>query len=198
MVACPIDMLSEDSKIKKGDNGNIIVNNKGLKRFLMMNIYDLALENPRRAYNLLLKETMNGEEGNVKEKQELFNFLLMEIVELLEKNGYGKVAKTLLKQQEILGNYIEEITAFEESFEENIVEKEYVYDFENWLKIEGNRTLINFAYSFCADGEIKKAQSFLKQHIYSQMQGKINRKDIILYNAMNYIKHLIKHELGSI
>ena len=66
------------------------------------------------------------------------------------------------------------------------------------VKIEGNRTLINFAYSFCADGEIKKAQSFLKQHIYSQMQGKINRKDIILYNAMNYIKHLIKHELGSI
>ena len=61
-----------------------------------MNTYDLALEDPFRAYNFLLKEVMEGFKGSVKEKKEFFDRLLMKVIELLEKNGYLKISKTLL------------------------------------------------------------------------------------------------------
>ncbi|MEX2721264.1 MAG: hypothetical protein Q6362_007640 [Candidatus Wukongarchaeota archaeon] len=39
---------------------------------------------------------MEGFKGSVKEKQEFFDRLLMKVIELLEKNGYLKISKTLL------------------------------------------------------------------------------------------------------
>jgi len=210
----------DDKKVGNKDDKKIItkiskcikkVNIDKFDRFLKMNAYDLALEDHFRAYNFLLKEVMDGFEGSVKEKQEFFNLLLMKVIEFLEKNGYLEVAKNLsnyyktqimkkvkMKNNEIRKKVQSSINVEIKEFFVNVVEREYLYDFENWLKVKENRTLLNFVYSYWVDGLEEEAKTFLKEQIYQEKEREQERKEILLKNAINYLKLLIKREIGNI
>ena len=197
----------------KNSKGNKKEKEGNFEKFLMMNAYDLALEDPFRAYNFLLKEVMGGFEGSVKEKQEFFDRLLMKDIELLEENGHLKIAKNLsnhYKTQLLIkvnkkNNEISttlhrssNVDILDEEPLFNLVERKYLYDFESWLKARENRALLNFAYSFWVDGLEKEAKSFLKEQIYKEKERECERKEILLKNAINYLKLLIKREIGNI
>ena len=197
----------------KNSKGNKKANEGNFENFLMMNAYDLALEDPFRAYNFLLKEVMEGFEGSVKEKQEFFDRLLMKDIELLEENGHLKIAKNLsnhyktqlLIKVNIKNNEISttlhrssNVDILDEEPLFNLVERKYLYDFESWLKARENRALLNFAYSFWVDGLEKEAKSFLKEQIYKEKERECERKEILLKNAINYLKLLINREIGNI
>jgi len=225
-----IGVASVDNKGKDRVNGKKCKENKKadekcFERFLKMNAYDLALEDPFRAYIFLFKEVMGDgeEEGSVKEKRDYFNRLLLEIVELLEENGYLKVAKDLLNHYKILERHNEAgiltitkpikpmidddiktshgsitINAIDEQSLFNVVRKEYLYDFESWLKVKKNRALMNFAYAFWVDGSEKEAKSFLEEQIYTGKEGENEGKERILKTAINYLKLLLEREIGNL
>lgn len=200
LMSLLIEKSSKDNTIKE----DVIRKNKKknkndyyerFEKFLKMNTYDLALENPSKAYHFLLKEVMETNRKSIKEKQESFKRLLMEIVELLEKNEYLKVAKTLLTHLKTLKNQNEFIDTEQNQHSGSLnTLNENENDFNAWLKAKENRILINFAYSFCLDGERKKATSFLRKHICSRKEGETGRKETILNNAIKYLNHLIKQE----
>ncbi|MFX0163644.1 MAG: hypothetical protein ACFE68_10030, partial [Candidatus Hodarchaeota archaeon] len=100
-----LGVTSVDNKVNKrldskNSKGNKKVYKASFECFLKMNAYDLALEDPVRAYNFLLKEVMEGFEGSFKEKQGFFDLLMMNVIELLEENGYLKIVKTLSNHYE--------------------------------------------------------------------------------------------------
>ncbi len=210
MLSLMIEKSSEDNKIKdeiisktRKSNENVFF--ERFEKFLMMNAYDLALDDPRKAYDFLLKEVMKTKRKSVKEKQESFKYMLIEIVSLLIENKYLKVAKTLLTHLTRLEEKVQDKNEIFNTDEVKVVgssdilnENEKENDFNAWLQSKENRILINFAYFFCVDGERKKAKSFLRKHICSRNEGEIERKEIILKNAMNYLNNLIKREIGTI
>ena len=210
MMSLMIEKSSEDNKIKeeiisktRKSNENVFF--ERFEKFLMMNAYDLALEDPSKAYDFLLKEVMKSKRKSVKEKQESFKRMLIEIVSLFVENEYLKVAKTLLTRLTRLEEKVQDENEIFNTDEVKVVssseildENEKENDFDAWLQNKKNRVLINFAYSFCVDGERKKAKSFLRKHIFSEKEVKTERKETILQNAMNYLNHLIKQEMGTI
>ena len=210
MMSLMVENTNEENKIKeeitqltRKSNENVFF--ERFERFLMMNAYDLALEDPRKAYNFLSKEVM-GTKKSVKERQESVKRMLVETVALLVENRYLKVAKSLLThltrledqfQDENKFNTVEEVRTVgsSEILNENVKDN----DFDAWLQDKENRVLINFAYSFCADGERKKAKSFLRKHICSAKGGIIeSEREKILNEAINYLNSLIKREIGPI
>jgi len=208
MMSLMVNKASEENKIKeeiikfnRKSNENVFF--ERFERFLIMNAYDLALEDPRKAYEFLSKEVMKTKRKSVREKQESIKRMIIEIVTLLVENKYLKAAKNLLVNLTSLDVQVEneifnkdEVKVLGSSGILNENEKEN--DFDAWLKSKENRVLINFAYSFCVDGERKKAKSFLRKHICPRNEGEIERKEIILKNAMNYLNNLIKREIGTI
>ena len=216
MNAKLLEITLAENKVKNRDNvknrkGNKEIIEKCFERFLKMNAYDLALEEPVRAYNFLLREVMDGFEGSAKEKQEFFNRLLMTVIELLEENEYLKIAENLSNHyktqlnSKIKNSKIKttlqrsgDVDILDEESLLNVVEREYLYDFESWLKSRENRALLNFAYAFWVDGSQKEAKSFLKEQICMEKEWEVERKENILKNAIKYLKLLIKREIGDI